>query len=107
MDLDFLIMFSSISGVFGNIGQASYAAANSFLDQLCEYRRNKLGLPALSIDWGPISGAGVLERDPHIASILKTYGFLALHYTQGTFRIPTRSSFMQNPSPLHIMEISP
>ena len=83
MDLDFFIMFSSISGILGNVGQVAYAAANSFLDQLCEYRRHKLGLPALSVNWGPISGAGVLERNAGITSILETAGFYPLHYTTG------------------------
>ena len=83
MDLDFFIMFSSISGILGNVGQVAYAAANSFLDQLCEYRRHKLGLPALSVNWGPISGAGVLERNVDITSILETAGFYPLHYTTG------------------------
>ena len=83
MDLDFFIMFSSISGVLGNIGQVSYAAANSFIDQLCEYRQS-LGLPALSVNWGPISGAGVLERKSNIAANLAKHGHHALHYTTGT-----------------------
>ena len=83
MELDFFIMFSSISGILGNSGQVAYAAANSFLDQLCEYRRHKLGLPALSVNWGPISGAGVLERNTDITSILETTGFYTLHYTTG------------------------
>ncbi|CAB4020054.1 Phthiocerol synthesis polyketide synthase type I, partial [Paramuricea clavata] len=81
MDLDFFITFSSISGVLGNVGQVAYAAANSFMDQLCEYRRHKLGLPALSVNWGPISGTGVLERNTDITSILETNGLYALHYT--------------------------
>jgi hypothetical protein len=85
MDLDFFIMFSSISGVLGNVGQVAYAAANSFMDQLCEYRRHKLGLPALSVNWGPISGAGVLERNADITSILETNGFYSLHYTTGIY----------------------
>ena len=74
-----------MSSVFGNIGQAAYAAANSFLDQLCEYRRHQLGLPALSVNWGPISGAGVLHANTDIASFLKAGGFHDLHYTTGTF----------------------
>jgi hypothetical protein len=85
MDLDFFIMFSSLSGALGNIGQVSYAAANSFMDQLCEYRRQKLGLPALSVNWGPISGTGVLERKRNVASNLEKGGLRGLHYTTGIF----------------------
>jgi hypothetical protein len=84
MDLDFFIMFSSISGVLGNVGQVSYAAANSFMDQLCEYRRHKLGLPALSVNWGPISGTGVLERKSNIVTNLEKHGYHTLHYSTGT-----------------------
>ncbi len=83
MDLDFFIMFSSISGVLGNAGQVSYSAANSFMDHLCEYRRHKLGLPALSVNWGPINGAGVLERKTNIEKHLEKYGYYALHYSKG------------------------
>ena len=98
MDLDFFIMFSSISGVLGNAGQVSYAAANSFLDQLCEYRRNTLGLPALSVNWGPISGAGVLDRNKDISSILETSGFLPLHYTKGMLKLSARNQRMPRPN---------
>jgi acyl transferase domain-containing protein/NADPH:quinone reductase-like Zn-dependent oxidoreductase/acyl carrier protein len=75
--LDFFILFSSVAAFIGSAGQANYAAANAWLDSLAAYRRS-IGLPAISINWGPWSEVGLAaERtdrgDRLAASGLKTF----------------------------------
>src|SRR5216117_149977 len=56
-ELDFFVLFSSISGTIGQPGQANYAGANTFLDAFAQYR-NRLGLAASAIDIGVVEDVG-------------------------------------------------
>jgi amino acid adenylation domain-containing protein/thioester reductase-like protein len=60
-DLDFFVVFSSISGVMGMPGHGNYAAANTFLDALAHLRRAK-GLPCTSIAYGTWEGEGMAAK---------------------------------------------
>jgi polyketide synthase PksL len=56
-DLDFFVLFSSLTGAMGNLGQADYAAANGFMDRYAEYRNAQVSLGrrkglTRSINWG-------------------------------------------------------
>jgi acyl transferase domain-containing protein/NADPH:quinone reductase-like Zn-dependent oxidoreductase/SAM-dependent methyltransferase/acyl carrier protein len=57
LPLDFFVLFSSATALFGSPGQANHVAANTFLDALAHYRHTQ-GLPALSINWGTWSQVG-------------------------------------------------
>lgn len=61
-NLDFFIMFSSISSVTGNRSQSNYATGNGFQNALAAYRRSH-NLPGISIALGSMSGIGVLANE--------------------------------------------
>ena len=80
--IDFFVLFSSTSALLGLPGQANYAAANAFLDGLARHRR-QLGLPALSIAWGPWSGVGLAAERTDRGARLAAQGLGSLTAAQG------------------------
>jgi short-subunit dehydrogenase/acyl carrier protein len=67
-DLDFFIVSSSVSSLFGSPGQANYATANALLDGLVAQRRSK-GLPATGINFGPWAQGGMASSEAATANI--------------------------------------
>jgi pimaricinolide synthase PimS1 len=61
-ELDFFFGCGSIAGLWGGQKQASYAAANAFLDGLAAFRRGR-GLCGASLDLGPLSGTGMVSEE--------------------------------------------
>ncbi|MCB2360151.1 SDR family NAD(P)-dependent oxidoreductase [Clostridium estertheticum] len=56
INLDFFVLFSSMAGSLGNLGQADYSAANAFMDNYADYRNSLVILgersgKTLSINW--------------------------------------------------------
>ena len=77
--LDFFILYSSATTLFGNPGQANYVAANHWLEGFAANRRAE-GLPATCVRWGAIDDVGFLARNTRTRDALQErLGGSALH----------------------------
>ncbi len=77
--LDYFILFSSATTLFGNPGQGNYVAANAALEALARSRRTA-GLAATCVRWGAIDDVGFLARNQTIKDALQSrMGGGALH----------------------------
>ncbi|GIC84208.1 type I polyketide synthase [Aspergillus udagawae] len=73
-DLDFFVMASSLSGIFGNYGQSNYAAANTFLDAFAQFRQSR-GLAASTVDLGVVDEIGWVSRNASVHRKVPLMGF--------------------------------
>lgn len=75
LSLDFFVLFSSGSAVWGSQGLAHYGAANHYLDVVAAHRA-QIGLPALALNWGWWAGDGMVT--PAMARLFEGSGLQAM-----------------------------
>lgn len=82
LQLDHFVMYSSVANLVGNSRQAAYSAANGFLNGLA-HRRQSMGLPGTSVNWGAISDVGVVAQDEKLEQFLRYTGLRGISSTEG------------------------
>jgi polyketide synthase PksM len=86
--LDWFMLFSSAASVFGNAGQADYAAANGFMDQFAAYRnrlvdgKERTG-HTLALNWPLWQDGGMAMGPAALASLHRTTGLVPLSTATG------------------------
>ena len=86
--LDFFIIFSSLAGGVGNIGQADYAGASAFMDAYARYRQRLVAAKkrhgrTISFNW-PLWQDGGMHLDAETEAMMRqSTGLAAMETPQG------------------------
>ncbi|CAM2008614.1 SDR family NAD(P)-dependent oxidoreductase [Acanthopleuribacter pedis] len=86
--LDFFVLFASIYGVLGNVGQADYAAGNAFMDAFAAYRNSLVASGerrgrTVAVDW-PLWREGGMQVDARVERrMFRTNGMAAMRTEVG------------------------
>ncbi|MCX7921058.1 MAG: SDR family NAD(P)-dependent oxidoreductase [Clostridia bacterium] len=88
LPLDFFILFSSMAGVLGNIGQSDYATANAFMDAYSQYRSSLVATKqrygqTLSINWPLWKEGGMHVDEQTEEKMLQAIGMIAMDNASG------------------------
>ncbi|CAF3781901.1 unnamed protein product [Rotaria sordida] len=71
--LDFFILFSSTTSMFGNEGQFTYAGANAFMDSFALYAQSKT--PYFAISLPAIADVGYLSNNQRVREFVEKNGW--------------------------------
>ena len=99
IDLDFFVMFGSISGTFGIAHQANYAAGNTFQDAFVQYRQS-LGLPASVLNIGAMAGVGYVSENKSVEEYFRSAG-MPFQTEEELFEALHLSILQQHPTKIH------
>lgn len=81
-NLDLLVLFSSVAGAFGNVGQADYAMANEYLSKFAfQFQDQHPDCFTLAINWGPWDSGMVT---PGLREAFSQMGISLISMEEGT-----------------------
>nr|ASA76644.1 polyketide synthase [Pyxidicoccus sp. MCy9557] len=80
--LECAVLFSSGQSIWGNAGQANYAAGCTFLDAYGAWLRDVKGVPAYVLNWGYWGSVGVVANARH-QQRLTQQGILSIEVEEG------------------------
>lgn len=84
MKLDFFVLISSITSELGFVGHSDYCAANSYLNALA-IKRQAMGLPAISLNYGTLAGGMAESNDIQLLLKQEGVGVLSLQSAVSEF----------------------
>jgi polyketide synthase PksN len=80
VELDWMLLFSSIAGAFGGVGQSDYSMANAFMDRYAMQSRRRGRI--VSINW-PLWESGGMRMEASIRESMRRQGLDALSTESG------------------------
>ncbi|KAF1007424.1 MAG: Polyketide synthase PksL [Luteibacter sp.] len=87
IQLDAFVLFSSVAGAFGNLGQADYASANGYMDGFAVQRARRVAAGerhgrTVSIGWPLWAEGGMQPEAKHLEHLARTIGMRPLATAQ-------------------------